>query len=343
MSRFTVYFLFIFISLLSCAKEEETKSKSYQTGTFIVNEGPFGSGTGTIAYFDGTNITQDVYGIQNNGNVLGNIAQSMIKMNDKYFIAVNNADKVQVVSAEDFKSVGVIENIKFPRYFANVSNKLYLSSWSEDRSKGAIHQLDPNSFQILATLPINDAAEKILSYGDLLYITLTSATSDVILNSILVLDTKTNTFVDTITVGDNPKDLVTDKNGDIWVICSGFTDWNNPALSTNGSLHKVKNGLSLQNFNLPNGANGISIDNSGEKLYYIAGGKVWERSIAGTEKMIIEGNFYAIGLDKKGNKIYVSDALDYQKPGIVSQVDLNTLTKVDFTAGIIPSYFYFSE
>ncbi|MBK8626696.1 MAG: hypothetical protein IPN86_14360 [Saprospiraceae bacterium] len=38
-----------------------------------------------------------------------------------------------------------------------------------------------------------------------------------------------------ITVGDNPNDIVGDKNGDIWVLCSGFNVWTNPSLNTSGS------------------------------------------------------------------------------------------------------------
>jgi hypothetical protein len=343
MKRFLLLLFCFSIAVISCTKDEDIKSTAYETGTFIVNEGPFGSGTGTISHFDGTKITQDIFGIENNGNALGNIVQSMIKMNDKYFISVNNADKIQVVNAKDFKNVGEIANIPLPRYFCTSGNKLYLTSWSRDFSTGAINQIDPVTLKVVSSIPINGLAERVLAKNDLIYIAVNSSQFDILPRNILVFEPKMNTIIDTITVGDNPNDLVSDKNGDIWVICSGFTDWNNPALSTNGSLHRVKNGLSVQNFNLPNGAKGLSIDKSGEKLYYIAGGKVWERSIAGAEKMIVEGNYYAIGLDKKDNKLYVSDALDYQKPGIVSQVDLNTLTKVEFSAGIIPGFFYFNE
>lgn len=343
MKRFYPLILFFLVLLFSCTKEEDIKSTTYDTGTFIVNEGPFGSGTGTISYFDGTILTQDIFGLQNNGNALGNIAQSMIKVEGKYFIAVNNADKLQVVNSSDFKTVGEITNIPLPRYFASAGNKLYVTSYSKDFTKGAIHQIDPTNLKISQTITINGLAERVVSQGDLIYITITSNAYDVFPRNILVLDTKNNIFTDTLVVGDNPNDLIFDKNGDLWVICSGFTDWTNPALNTSGSLHRIKNGASVQNFTLPNGAKGLAIDAKGEKLYYLADGKVWERNLAGDAKVITEGTYYAIGLDKKANKLYLSDALDFQKQGIITQIDLGTFQKVDFTAGIIPTFFYFAQ
>ena len=74
----TICFIF---TILACSKDENSVSNNYATGTFVVNEGPFQTGTGTITYYDGTNAFQNVFEKENNDNVLGNIAQSIIKFN----------------------------------------------------------------------------------------------------------------------------------------------------------------------------------------------------------------------------------------------------------------------
>lgn len=343
MTRIPILFLSFFVLIISCSKDEEVKKGQYETGTFIVNEGPFGSGTGTISFLNGTEIKQDIFGAENDGNVLGNIAQSMIKVNDKYFIAVNNADKVQVVNSSDFKSVKEITDISYPRYFATAGNKLYLSSWNKDFATGAIKQIDPSSLTVTTTLPVTGLVERLLIKDDLLYITVTSNAFDVLPRHVLVLDTKTNAMIDTIAVGDNPNDIVTDKNGDIWVVCSGFSDWTDPTKNTSGSLHKINNRKSVQSYSLAHGAKGLTIDKAGDKLYYLADGKVWERTIAGAEKSVLSGNFYALGYDKSTEKLFLSDAADFQKAGTVTEIKVDLSSKTDFTAGIIPGFFYFVQ
>ncbi len=343
MNRFIPLLFCFLITIISCTKDEDIKTTLYETGTFIVNEGPFGSGTGTISHFDGTKVTQDIFGKENNGNSLGNITQSMIKMNDKYFIAVNNADKIQIVNTKDFKNVSDIPNIPLPRYFCTSGNKLYLTSWSKDFTNGAIIQIDPVNLKVLSTIPIKGLAERVLAKNDLIYITVTSNPFDIFPRSVLVLDTKSNTFIDTITVGDNPNDIVEDKNGDIWVLCSGFNVWTNPSLNTSGSLHKIQNGQSVLNYTLPNGAKGLTINKNGDKLYYLVDGKAMQRNIEGVEKSFADGNFYSIAFNKSTNELFLSDALDFQKPGIVIIIKEDLTSRLELSAGIIPGFFYFIE
>ena len=141
---------FIF-TILACSKDENSVSNNYTTGTFVVNEGPFQTGTGTITYYDGTNAIQNVFEKENNDNVLGNIAQSMIKFNDKYFISINNANKIQIVNAKTFRAIGSIKVI-LPRFFAANNTKLYVSSWELGLKSGAINEIDPTNFKIIKSI-----------------------------------------------------------------------------------------------------------------------------------------------------------------------------------------------
>ena len=49
-------------------------------------------------------------------------------------------------------------------------------------------------------------------------------------STVLVIDPVTDNVIKTIFVGHNPKELVEDANGNIWVLCYGYiqydTDWN---------------------------------------------------------------------------------------------------------------------
>ncbi|MCD4681660.1 MAG: hypothetical protein K8R86_00140, partial [Bacteroidales bacterium] len=110
--------------IISCDKEEDEPpppdSSGYSEGVFIVNEGPFQTGTGTVTYLsrDGSGIEDHIFQKANNLIPLGNIVQSMTLIEDKVYIAVNNANKIEIVSLKTFQSVQTLENITSPRYIA---------------------------------------------------------------------------------------------------------------------------------------------------------------------------------------------------------------------------------
>lgn len=335
---------FIF-TILACSKDENSVSNNYATGTFVVNEGPFQTGTGTITYYDGTNAIQNVFEKENNDNVLGNIAQSMIKFNDKYFISINNANKIQIVNAKTFKAIGSIDVI-LPRFFAANNSKLYATSWSEDFTTGAINEIDPINFKVIKSIVINGLVDKMVIKNDVLYATIGSTPGVTHPNHVLVLDTKTNTITDTIAVGDNPNDLVIDKNGDIWVICSGFGAWPDPNLATAGSMHRISGNTSVFNYTLPTDSKGITIDAAGEYIYYLSDGKVMQHAVSNTttvDKEITTGYYYSIGLNKDTGELFLGNPLDYQGAGKIDIIHPLTLKRKEFTSGVIPSSFYFSK
>src|SRR6187551_1734336 len=100
-------------------------------GTFIVNEGSFGSNTGAISFYssDSSYSTTNLYQLVN-GIALGDVVQSMNIYNRRGYIVVNNSQKVEVVNMENFQSVGTIAGVRSPRYILPVSNsKAYVSDW----------------------------------------------------------------------------------------------------------------------------------------------------------------------------------------------------------------------
>ena len=54
--------LFAF-SISSCKKDDDTPSGKYSSGVFITNEGPFGTGTGTVSFInrDSNNIENNIF------------------------------------------------------------------------------------------------------------------------------------------------------------------------------------------------------------------------------------------------------------------------------------------
>lgn len=341
----SIFTIAITIFFSSCTKEDSSSSAiDFSNGSFVVNEGAFSGGTGTITFYNGTLPIQDVFGKQNNGAALGNIGQSMIKFGNFYFIAVNNADKIEVVNVSDFKSKATITGINLPRYFAANDTKLYVSSWNKDFATGSVNEIDPINFKILKSIPVTGLVEKMIIKNDIIYATVSATSTDILSKHIIMIDAKTNTLLDNIEVGDNTNDLVVDKNGILWVLCSGFNNWLDPSLNTPGSLNKV--GDDVQTMSIANGAKGLVIDKEGQNLYYLAGGKVWQHDITTSitqEIKELSGNYYSIGLKKSTGQLFLADAVDFQQPGTITIFHPVAKLKKEFNAGIIPSFFYFTE
>lgn len=341
MSKYFFIFTSAFTLLISCQKVDiASGDQNYSKGTFIVNEGPFQNGTGTITFINGKDTLQDIFGKENHGAALGNIAQSMIKFDNKYFIAINNGAKIQVVDAGSFKSITEIKGIDVPRYFASSNDKLYVSAWGKDFSSGSVYEIDSKTNTITNQINTGGAPEKMLIKGNKLYVTMSSS------NKLIIIDISSNKIIDNLTVGDAPVGIASDKSGTIWVVCWGFTDYNVPTNNTLGSLYRLENDQIKNYFILPNGANSLETGNAGDRLFFLINGKLYTHAIDDTkfeERVMYDGYYNGLGYQKSNDRIFLADAIDYQSLGKAFIISTSGKLEAKFTTGIIPGFFYFSE
>ena len=85
----------VILTTIACTKGDEKPESAYASGVFIICEGPFGSGTGTMSYYNRVDSTRgDIYGAANSGAAIGNILQSYTVHNDVGYLLANNANKI---------------------------------------------------------------------------------------------------------------------------------------------------------------------------------------------------------------------------------------------------------
>lgn len=340
-----LFFLVLVLTLFACSKDENNTVNDYSKGTFIVNEGLFNSGTGTITYIKEDVQIADLFEQQNPGLVLGNIAQSIIKFDNKYFIAVNNSAKIVVVNASDFKMIGEIK-INLPRYFVSAGNKLYVTSWSTDFTSGFINLIDVPTLSIKKSTPVEGLAEKMIVANNNIYTTISAREYDKYKNHVIRYDITKDELIDAITVGDNSNDLVQDKNGDIWILCSGFYNFSDPKLNTNGSLHKISGNKSVFSIKLDNGVNKLAINQAKDKIYFLGGTQVFQMDVNQLNtnpQKVYDGSFYNLGVNPNNNDIYLLNAKDFTQNGeaVLLNSSFNPLKTIN--TGIIPTFVYFSK
>ena len=334
--------------LAACQKSDDaTPQGAYAEGLWVVNEGAFQNGTGTLSFLrNGTTLTaeNDVFNTVNK-RPLGNIAQSATIFNDKIYIVINNAKKVEVAAATDLREVATITGLEMPRYFLGISsNQAYISQWGLAGVNGSIQVVNLQTNTVTQTIPTGKGAEQMVKVGDKVYVACSGGFDKD--NKVQVIDTKTNTVSASITVADNPSSLQLDANGKLWVLCSGASDWTNPRNNTSAALIRLNTSTNAieQRFNFAtNGAANLTINGAKNTLYYTFGGRVFAQNISAATlntTPAINRGFYALGYDTKREQLYAADAKNFVSNGWVLRYNPNTMQAADSVqVGIIPTYF----
>lgn len=307
-------------------------------GVFITNEGNFQFGNAAVSFLNGADnsVTEDLYKMQNNVSI-GDIAQSINKINGLYYIVINNSSKIEIVNPVTFKSEGKIAGLTSPRYIESAgNNKAYVS----DLYANAINIVDLGSRQKTGAVPCNGWTEEMVKLGSKLYVT------NMKTEYLYIVNTLNDVIEDSIHVVYASGSIAADANGKLWVLSTGNTTTNIlPALQKIDPLTKQVE-LSLS-FTAADAPRKIRLNAARNRLYILNNG-VQQMNISDNSlpvvKLITQGNrlFYGIGIDPANENIFVSDAVDYVQRGWVLKYS-NTGQKTDsFKVGIIPGEFYFN-
>lgn len=346
-----VFFVFIILlSAVSCTKDEENIVKgAFSSGLFIVNEGAFQTGTGTITYFnpDSSLIKQDIFELIN-GRPLGNIAQSLTLFNGKGYIVINNAAKVEVVDAATFKSSGTITGLQYPSQFLPINdNKAYVSDWS-----GSIAVVDLQTNTVLTNISAGTGPDAMVKSGNYVYVANTGGFN--VDSTITVIDFATDKVVKTIEVGDVPIGIKADNQGRIWVLCKGkgYASWPAPG-DTPGRLVRIDPatltiGLTFLFLNTTDHPERLVINKQKTKLYFLYNSGIYFFDLTKTypvpELLTNTRYFYSLGYENKTGYLYACDAKDFSHDGVVIRYNSEDGSVVDsIQAGIIPREFAFPE
>ncbi len=336
-------------TLTACNKDDDTAVKgAFSNGIFIVNEGAFQNGTGTVTYFDPDSnlVKQDIFEMIN-GRPLGNIAQNMAIHNGKGYIVVNNSGTVEVVDLATFKSEATITNLINPSQFLIVDDKkAYVSDWI-----GHIAVVDLTTNTVTKALPAGTGPDAMVKSGKYVYVANSGGFS--VDSSVYVIDYSSDTLVKIIKVGDAPSGMVADGNGNIWVLCkgNGFAGWPQ-AGDTPGKLMRIDPVTLSVTYTYEFGSTGdhpekLVINKQKSVLYFLFDNAIYHFNIAlanASPAKLFSRYFYSLGYENKTGYLYASDPKDFMGNGQIFRIKADDGSLVDSVqAGIIPRGFAFPE
>ncbi len=320
----------------------------------VTSEGQFGYGTSslTLLKFSGE-VFQDLFRAAN-ARTMGDVAQSITKIGDNFYVPINASRKVEVFNAETFESVETIpiEDNVIPIHLVDLGGGLAALKCSQ----GEIYILDidhsnPSRTKVLRVVDSSASGwQHMIVVGDKLFV----GGTKVVVFDIDNINTGAERVImqGTNAVSANGIKLVQDKDGMIWVKSVGSVNCIDPNSET------VIKSVSTQGVDVTSSSRlpqGFGISAQGDKLYYNVKRTVYEVEVdnpttptAPVIDPVIEessdryGNtVYYMGVSKQNTVMLIEVRYGSLDRSRVFEYNLQGEEILEFTAGIFSSDIYY--
>lgn len=342
-----LYILPLLLSVLffSCSKDDAIVDPPMQhaegKGVYVLSEGMYAQNNASLSFYDLTagSLSDNVYQSANNAP-LGDIANHMQIVGGKIYIAVNVSNKVEIVDAKTFKSLGYVDlgQKGSPReIFIKDSTTGYATS-SEGSS---VIKFNPSSKKVLSTINVGSRPEGIASAGGNLYVANSGFGTG---NTVSVINMSGDNVTATIKVGANPVSVLNGPDGNIYVLCVG----NYSDTTGRGGIYKINSASNTVE-------DSVIVKYNPSEACFIDGGRMLVSNSKGayivdpaaksvsatpllTGRMVNDmyGIIYSLAYDADTKLIYCGNPKDFQQNGEVVYFDLNGTEKGRFKTGINP-------
>lgn len=340
---FSAIVVFTFLCSCSGREDEGTLPSAFLggKGVFIVNEGNFRMGNGSLSFFsyDSSKVFNDVFGRINN-RILGDIPNSMKIYGGNAYIVVNNSGKIEVTDRNTMVSVKTIIDLKSPRHIAFADNqKAYVTSMYSD----TVTIIDLRDNSVSGYVDVRRSTESIEIIGQKAYVANWVGGDEV-----MVINTVTNKAVDSIKVGSEPESMAVDRNDNLWVLCNGGWSGENDAELVMIDTHTNQISKRFLFPVRPANPSCLQANGRGDTLYFIQDGikriSIGDNAIP-SSSLIPAGthSFYKIGIDPVNSSIFVTDAVDYQHKGFLLHYKPDGTLVSQYQTDINPGFMWFKN
>lgn len=343
-NTFTVVVKLLFlVSLLSACDKNPTEPadpvipQKSKAALWVGNEGLFQHGDASLMYVDikDNKIYPDVFKSVNN-RALGDVLQSINIWKDNVYLVVNNSQKIEVLDRNTFLSIGTITGFSSPRYIEFIDDqKAYVSEFYTNHLK----IINPQTLGIIGSIDCGGWQEEIRFFENKMYVTVYSK------NKVLVIDTQSDTVIDSISVGTQPVSLNVDALNRLWVGCDNG-DNNVQVYCINTVNFELEKTLQL-----PSKTFRKLTFSTNRKSLYILCEYLYRLDIQdtldpgpGSQFLSIGGganSLYGMAIDPQNDDIYLTDVHDFQQASDILRYNKYGSYQGQFKSGINAGSFYF--
>lgn len=339
-----ISFLCIVVLMASCKKDElpeDTSDFTLDNGILVLCEGLFQQNNASVSWISSANIDTDFF-VSKTDRQLGDTGNDMQQYGGKIYIVVNVSSTIEVMSAADFSPIKQIvmqsgANAKQPRSIAFVGSNAYVTCYD-----GYVDVIDTASLTVTQRIPVGSNPEGILHANGKLYVSNSGGLSLPLMDStVSIIDPALNSEIDRITVGQNPGALLSDSEGEVYVISRGNYGTNPSRLVRIDNTDQV-----AQTFGFD-----ITMMCGMNQLFALSDGSTVDLFDPLTETFS-QNNFidlssittpYAMAFRASTNQFYVMDAKNYTNTGYVNRYSGSGVWETTYHVGLNPSKLLFFE
>ena len=352
--------------MAACSNLDSTPEERFGEtgqGVFILCEGNFNAGNSTLSYYNPeTKEVQNGVFQRANDRKLGDTGQSIQIHDGVAYIAVENSGIIWGIDVETFRvrgqlTTGQTEHMINPRYIHFLSDtKAYVT----DLYSPYITIFNPQTFEYVGSIATGQvesfgyaSTEMMVQWGNRVFTNCWSYS-----NKILVIDTTTDEVTNEIELSSwQPKSMVMDARGKLWVITDGGYLVDGESFGDNiPHLYRIDaETLTIEDDEQldTDEANVQLATNPAGDVLYVINNDVYRMAVTDAHlpvRPFIEAPrqtnghrhfLYGIGVNPNNGDIYVADAVDYSQSGTVLRYASNGTLLDEFRVGITPSGFAF--
>jgi hypothetical protein len=346
----------LFLIICIACDKENVQIKGYDfadsAGVYIVNEGNYTQENSSLSFLnlESMKLYNNVF-YNANETSLGDVAYSMIIKDNKGFIVVNNSGRIYAIDARNGRFKGKITGFDSPRYVYLLNDT---KGYVTDLYSMKISIINPSTYELTGTIDVavnstfnQHSTEQMAGFGNYVFIGCWSYD-----NKILILDTTSDSIVDSITVTKQPNSLVIDKYDKLWVLSDGGYPGSSYGQEY-ASLSKIdaetrETELVMQFPSLDDLPTELVLNGSGDTLYFILRGirrmSVTDTGLPADPFIKMRNNdFYSIAIDPETSIIYAGDPMDYLQNGHLYRFAPDGGLIDSMRVGINPGAFCFKD
>ncbi|MGL5637187.1 MAG: DUF5074 domain-containing protein [Bacteroidales bacterium] len=344
-------FLALGLTFNACTESTENteKPETHDLRAIVVSEGQFGYGTSSLTTLsEAGDVEQDVFS-RVNGRTMGDVAQSLSKIGDNYYVTLNNSRKIEVFDSKTYKSVETmpIDLNVIPMYIQHLGGDSIAVTDQSNRSKLMIMDINHGTSRKMLRryIDMGGSTFQMLLLNNKLFVG-GSTVSVFDLGNITqegkrTLKTKAGETFDLVQFSK----ILVDNKDRIWVFGTNTIYCFDPV--TEKCIHEVN----VSDLNINSWVSCIDISSDKKTIYFNSGRKLYSIDVNNPESpkepiMEYEGDskktVYLMSVSKENTIFFVEVLYGSLTRGVVFEYNPHNASLIrSFKAGIFPHYIYF--